>query len=116
MSAKKEEGSIEADRERAVGIDGIPWITECSISFRNADWGPRLLLSFRTGDHSQGDWIFPLFVANVEAHEDKLRLGVDTYDFWDLVTGEIQRILTKGGVVTTIHNLDSRGKNKRRAD
>jgi len=120
MSAKKAESTTEADRERAVGVDGIPRITECSISFREADWGPRLLLSFRTsapgGNTSFTDWVYPLFVANVEAHEDKLRLARDTRGFWDLITREIQRVLSEGGVVTTIHNLESTGKNKRRAD
>jgi len=114
MSAKKAESTTEVDGKRTVGDDGFPRITECSISFREADWGPRLLISFRTGDHSQGDWVYPLFVANVEAHEYKLRVGVNTREFWGLLAGEIQRVLSEGGVATSIHNLESTGKNQRR--
>jgi hypothetical protein len=115
MSAKRAEGSIEADSKRAVGINGVPRIVECSISFRQADWGPRILLSLRTEESvafSETDWVYPLFVANAEAHEGKLRLKGDTKGFWADFAGELSRVLKEGGVVTTVHNFDSAGQNQ----
>jgi hypothetical protein len=120
MSAKKRESTTETEREGR-SLPGAPFkITECSISFRQAEWGPRILLSFRTEPNqiafADTDWVVPLFVANVETHEDKLRLAGNSHLYWSELAGELSRVFAEGGVVTTVYNFDSAGKNQRGDD
>ena len=114
MSAKTREVTNETPGEGRITQEGIPRIVECSISFREANWGRRILLSLRTEESTaftETDWVYPLFVANAEAHEDKLRLKGDTKRFWADFAGELSRVLSEGGVVTTVHNFDAAGQN-----
>jgi len=116
MSAKKRESVTEVESQRYWRYDEALKITSCSISFRQAEWGPRIIISFRVDDGDKlelTEWVYPLFVANAEAHENKLRLGGDSHEFWSVLGLELQRVFTQGGVVTSLHNFESTGKNQR---
>jgi hypothetical protein len=118
MSAKTREVTTETEGEGR-SLPGAPFrITECSISYREAEWGPRVLLSFRTEPNqiafADTDWVVPLFVANAEAHENKLRIAGNSHLFWSELAGELSRVFAEGGLVTTVHNFDAAGKDQRR--
>jgi hypothetical protein len=117
MSAKTREVTAETEGEGR-SFPGAPFkITECSISYREAEWGPRILLSFRTEPNqiafADTEWVVPLFVANAESHENKLRIAGNSHLFWSELAGELSRVFAEGGLVTTVHNFESAGKNQR---
>jgi hypothetical protein len=119
MSAKKRESTTETEGERIYDVRRLPKITTCSISYRQADWGPRLLISFATEQPESGaevEWIFPIFVANIAAHEDKLGIDWNIAGFWPSIGRELQRVFSEGGVVSSLHNLDSSWHDKRGAN
>lgn len=121
MSAKKGEVTQEIKGEGTADYVDLPKIVSASISFRNSEWGARVLLSFkceRSDFPGDDTWLIPLFVANADIQEEKLGLLAETQEYWLGVARALERVLTEAGVATTIHfgNVSARFNNERLRD
>ena len=106
MSAKTREDAKEIKGKGTWDYVELPQIVSASLSFRNSEWGARVLLSFRCerSDFPGDDtWLIPLFVANADAQEEKLGLLAETQEYWIGVARALERVFTQGGVDTSLH-------------